>query len=157
MEIREFREGDAPALRAVFASAIHGTASAYYTREQCDAWAPADYDAAGWARRIGALAPFVAEEGGEIVGYADVQADGYIDHFFVAATAGRRGVGSALMRRIHEVAAARALSALHAQVSLAAQPFFAHWGFAIEAVQQVEVRGVTMTNARMRKTLGRAA
>jgi len=157
MDVREFREGDAPALRVVFASAIHGTASAYYTREQCDAWAPADYDAEGWARRIGALAPFVAEEGGQVVGYADVQDDGYIDHFFVAATAGRRGVGTALMRRIHEVAAARGLSALYAQVSLAAQPFFGHWGFAIEEVQQVEVCGVTMTNARMRKALGQGA
>ena len=157
MEIRDFRESDAPALRAVFASAIHGTAAAYYTREQCDAWCPADYDVAGWARRIAAIAPFVAEEDGWILGYADVQGDGYIDHFFVAAEAGRRGVGSALMRRIHEAAAARGLASLHAQVSLAAQPFFTRWGFGIERVQEVETRGVTMTNARMRKVLAGGA
>jgi len=153
VEIRAFREGDAPALRAVFASAIHGTASAYYTQEQCNAWCPADYDAEAWAQRMLGIAPFVAEEGGRIVGYADVQDDGYIDHFFVAATAGRRGVGSALMRRIHEDAAARGLTALHAAVSLAAQPFFARWGFAIEQEQTVEVRGVALCNARMRKEL----
>jgi putative acetyltransferase len=157
MEIRAFREGDAPALRAVFASAIHGTASAYYTREQCDAWCPADYDIAGWAERIAGIAPFVVEEGGEIVGYADVQNDGYIDHFFVASTAARRGVGSALMRRIHEEAAARGLTALYSNVSLAAQPFFAKWGFAIEQEQEVAVRGVTLRNARMRKDLGGGA
>jgi len=155
--IQGFREGDAPALRAVFASAIHGTASAYYTPEQCDAWAPADYDAEAWARRMRGLAPFVAEEEGRIVGYADVQDDGYIDHFFVAAEAGGRGVGSALMRRIHEVAAARGLTVLHAAVSLAAQPFFAHRGFAIEEEREVEVRGVTLRNARMRKDLGPGA
>ena len=157
MEIRDFREGDAPALRAVFASAIHGTASAYYTAEQCAVWAPAEYDAAGWAERIAAIAPFVADDAGRILGYADVQDDGYIDHFFVAAEAGRRGVGSALMRRIHDAAAARDVTALYSNVSLAAQPFFKKWGFAIEAVQQVEVRGVTMTNARMRKELGGGA
>ena len=83
-----------------------------------------------------------------------MQADGYIDHFFVAAAAGRRGVGSALMRRIHAVAAARGLSALHAQVSLAAQPFFGRWGFVVEAEQEVEANGVLFCNARMRKALG---
>ncbi len=154
MEIRVFREGDAPALRAVFSSAIHGTASAYYTQEQCDVWASADHDAEAWAQRMRGIAPFVAGEGGQIVGYADVQDDGYIDHIFVAATAGRRGVGSALMRRIHEAAAARGLTVLHAAVSHAARPFFARWGFAIEQEQTVEVRGVAFVNARMRKELG---
>ena len=103
------------------------------------------------------IAPFVAEEDGRIVGYADVQADGYIDHFFVAAAAGRRGVGSALMRRIHAVAAARGLTTLHAQVSLAAQPFFGKWGFVVEAEQEVEANGVIFRSARMRKTLGEGA
>ena len=42
--------------------------------------------------------PFVAEIEGQIVGYADLQEDGYIDHFFVSGSMARRGVGSALMR-----------------------------------------------------------
>src|SRR5262245_10903631 len=124
MEIRAFREGDSPALHAVFYSAIHGTASAYYTREQCQAWARTAHDPEQWALRMRGLKPFVAEEDGRIIGYADVQDDGYIDHFFVTAAANRRGVGSALMRRIHERAAERHLTELSAQVSLAARAFF---------------------------------
>ena len=31
-----------------------------------------------------ALRPLVAEEDGRVVGYADLQASGYIDHFFVS-------------------------------------------------------------------------
>ncbi|HEY8601286.1 MAG TPA: GNAT family N-acetyltransferase [Thermomicrobiales bacterium] len=153
MEIREFRAGDEPALREVFFSAIHGTAAADYTPEQVDAWAPAEFDRERWAERMRGIAPFVAEEDGRIVGYADVQGDGYIDHFFVAATAGRRGVGSALMRMIHATAAERGITALYSNVSLTARPFFEHWGFAVEREQQPVANGVTMTNFLMRKPL----
>ena len=151
--IRAFRDDDPPALQEVFYSAIHGTASADYTQEQIEAWAPAEVDAGRWAERMRGIAPFVAEEAGRIVGYADVQADGYIDHFFVAAAAGRRGVGSALMRQIHATAAERGIGALYSQVSMTARPFFEHWGFTVEAEQQPITRGVTMTNYLMRKAL----
>lgn len=151
--IRSFRDDDPSALHEVFYSAIHGTASADYTQEQVDAWAPAEVDAERWAERMRGIAPFVAEEAGQVVGYADVQVDGYIDHFFVAASAGRRGVGSALMRQIHEAAAERGVHALYSQVSITARPFFEHWGFVVEAEQRPVTRGVPMTNYLMRKGL----
>lgn len=153
LQVRAFREGDAPALHEVFYSAIHGTASADYTPEQVEAWAPAEFDQAAWAGRMRGIAPFVAEEDGRIVGYADVQPDGYIDHFFVAASAGRRGVGSALMRQIHAAAAERGIGAFYSNVSITARPFFAHWGFVVEAEQRPVARGVPMTNYLMRKKL----
>lgn len=153
MEVREFRPGDESALHKVFFSAIHGTASANYTPEQVNVWAPAEYDRERWAERMRGIAPFVAEDSGAIVGYADLQADGYIDHFFVAASAGRRGVGSALMRRIDATAAERGIAGLYSNVSLTARPFFEHWGFAVEQEQHPSVNGVSMTNFLMRKSL----
>lgn len=153
MHIREFKSGDEVALREVFFSAIHGTAAANYNPVQLDAWAPATYDTEQWARRMQGIAPFVAEERGRIVGYADVQEDGYIDHFFVAATAARQGVGSALMARIHAKAATRGLALLHAQVSLTARPFFERWGFTVDAQQTTSVGAVTFINFRMSKRL----
>lgn len=153
MQIREFRRGDEPALWKVFFSAIHGTAAAYYNQEQINAWAPAEMDQSRWAERMHGIAPFVAEDQGTIVGYADVQPDGYIDHFFVAATSARQGVGSLLMQRIHEAATAQNIDSLYSNVSLAARPFFEHWGFHVEAAQRVEARGVEMDNFRMRKSL----
>ncbi len=66
----------------VFFSSVHTIASHYYTREQIDAWAPADIDLERWANHIKELQPFVVELDGEIAGYADVQPNGYIDHVF---------------------------------------------------------------------------
>lgn len=151
--IRQFREEDAPALWQVYVSSIHGLASADYSPEQISAWAPDDFDPKRWADRVRELSPFIAERSGHVIGYGDVQEDGYIDHFFVAAEAARQGVGSLLMGAIHDRAAAMSIGALSAQVSLTARPFFAKWGFHVERPQTLTVRGVTLDNFSMRKLL----
>jgi putative acetyltransferase len=105
------------------------------------------------------LRPFVAEESGRIVGYADLQQlqqpqnDGYIDHFFVSGDHARRGVGRLLMNRIHERAEELELRALRSDVSLTAQPFFERFGFQVVESRVVVIRGVELANARMEKNL----
>lgn len=155
--IRSFRPGDEPALRALFHASVHGLACAHYTPEQLGAWAPLAYDAVAWNARLQANQPFVAEvdtdDGMGIAGYTDLQAMGYIDHFFVAPAHAGQGVARALMAHILAQAAQRGIGRLWADVSLTAEPFFAKSGFAVEIRQQVERQGVVLRNARMAKTL----
>jgi putative acetyltransferase len=151
--IRDFQVGDERALWAVRYSAVHQLAIADYSAEQCAAWTPPDRDPAEWAAKIQSIRPFVAELNGRIVGYGDLQPSGYIDHFFVAGDAARRGIGSALMRHIQEAAVARGIASLYSDVSITARPFFEHWGFVVESAAMVEVRGVALQNYRMRKSL----
>jgi len=153
MNIRLFRYGDEPALFAVYHSAIHQIASRDYSPEQINAWAPADLDHELWAQRMRGINPFIAELGSEIVGYADIQPNGYIDHFFVSGFHPRRGIGRALMNRIHTEAEQGQIEQLTSNVSLTAQPFFAHFGFEIVEQRQPILRGVTLPNALMRKNL----
>lgn len=149
--VRRFRTGDEAALHAVHHAAIHRIASRDYTPEQLNAWSSSDHDALAWARRMQDIRPFVAELAGAIVGYADVQPSGHIDHFFVSPDFARQGVGSLLMQQIHEEAARQGIAELTSDVSLTAQPFFARSGFEI-AEQRFPVRaGVTIPNALMRK------
>lgn len=152
-KLRNFRNGDESALRAVFYASVHELACGHYTAAQLQAWAPRQYDAAQWAERLRRNQPFIAEIGGRIAGYADLQASGYIDQFFVAGACAGQGVGRALMAHLHQAAGSRGISRLFADVSLAAEPFFARYGFGVEARQQVEVRGVVLANARMGKAL----
>ncbi|MEQ1757284.1 MAG: GNAT family N-acetyltransferase [Vicinamibacterales bacterium] len=153
VEIRPFREGDAPALWRVFYSAIRQTAAKDYTPEQIVAWAPTEFDAAKWAERMRGIQPFVAEQDGAIVGYADVQANGYIDHFFVSPTVVRQGVGSRLMQSIHDRAAVQGFERLFSDVSLTARPFYERWGFSVEEARTLTVAGVMLDNFRMSKAL----
>jgi len=147
--IRPFQPGDEPALHAVFHSAVHGIAAARYRPEQLNAWAPADYDMTQWAERIRRNQPFVAEIDAQPVAYADLQANGTIDHFFVSAARARQGIGQQLMDHILELVVQRGLSRVQAHVSLSAEPFFARNGFAVTTRQTVTVRGVPLANALM--------
>ena len=153
MQIRPFRPGDERALHAIFRSAIHDVASRDYSPEQVNAWAPAEIDWDGWGSRMRKLQPWVVEETGLLLGYADLQVDGLIDHFFVSSACQRRGVGRLLMERIHACAAERRLDHLFSHVSLTAQPFFARFGFEIVERQTVVIRSVELQNALMQKAL----
>lgn len=151
--IRRFHLGDDRSLFEVFHSAVHLVASRDYTPEQINAWAPADLDQAFWTKRMGDINPFVAEVNGKIVGYADVQPSGYIDHFFVSGHHQRYGVGKLLMSTLHGEAANLGLTELTSDVSRTAQPFFEKFGFDIIEQRTPELRGVVVPNALMRKIL----
>lgn len=151
MQIRRFRVGDEMALADVYASAIRLVACKDYTPEQIDAWAPASFDEEKWIKRMRALDPFVAEEGGVPIGYADLQPSGYIDHFFVAGNVPRRGVGRALMQTLIAQAERLGIAEMTSDVSLTAQPFFARFGFEHVERRFVTLYGVTLENARMRR------
>lgn len=153
MFIRDFIPGEQAELRQIFMSSVHEIACNFYRRDQIDAWAPQAYDERKWAERISLLRPFVAVVDDRVAGYADLQDSGYIDHFFVSGQFSRRGVGSALMGHILQVAAQREVPELSAHVSLAAEPFFAKHGFSIVRRQAVTVGGVSMSNSLMIKQL----
>lgn len=151
--IRRYRFGEEPALFKVFHSAIHLVARRDYSNEQIKAWAPLDLDQDLWTSHIRGINPFVAELPGELVGYADLQANGYIDHFFVSGHHGRCGIGTALMNHLLSEARATSLPELTSDVSRTAQPFYAKFGFTVVEQREPELRGVVIPNALMRLQL----
>jgi putative acetyltransferase len=153
MNIRRFQPGEEQALFEVYYSAIHLIARNNYSEEQLNAWAPLDLDSELWVNRINGINPFVAEIDGKTVGYADVQQNGYIDHFFVSGNYPRQGVGKALMQVIHDEAKRLNVTELTSNVSQTAQPFFERFGFVILEQRKSVIRGVELRNALMRKGL----
>jgi putative acetyltransferase len=153
VHIRRFQIGDEPALFRVYSSAIHQIARGDYTQEQIDAWAPQDLDQELWNNKMRGIQPFVAEEGAEVVGYADVQSSGYIDHFFVSGFRPRQGIGGMLMEHIHQEAVTLGLVELTSDVSRTAEPFFRRYGFRVVEQRSRVLRGVVVPNALMRKVL----
>jgi putative acetyltransferase len=153
VNIRRFQPGEELALFEVYYSAIHLIASHDYSAEQVNAWAPLNLDRELWVNRIRGIDSFVAEIDGQPVGYADVQQNGYIDHFFVSGHHPRQGVGKALMEAIHNEAQCLSLKELTSDVSLTAQPFFERFGFVIVEQRKPVVRGIELSNALMRKSL----
>ena len=153
MTIRPYRSADAPALLGIYNSAVRMTASAHYNAVQIAAWAPEDRDALAWQQRMDALRPWVLECGGQVLAYASLGVDGYIDHFFVRGGHARQGLGRHLMAHLLVLAEQQQLPQLSANVSRAAQAFFARHGFALVEHRMPVRAGVAIPNARMCKPL----
>lgn len=153
MKIRRFKIGEEAALFSVHISAIHEIASKDCSREQIEALALVDRDMDTWVDLIQRIRPFVVELDNEVVCYADLQSDGFIEHFFVSGYQPRRGIGTQLMLHIHQEASARKLRQLTSNVSKAAEPFFILHGFHVVERQHPACRDFSQKNALMRKSL----
>lgn len=153
MKIRPFQPADASALYTIFYDTVYQIASRDYNTEQCNAWAPVDYDQQLWAERLGKNKPYVLEQQGSPVAFADLQVNGYIDQFFVSAHLPRQGIGKYLMQHVLQQAKLHHMSLLTSNVSVTAQPFFQHFGFVIVQQQMPVVRGIALSNALMHKVL----
>ncbi|HHR5899945.1 TPA: GNAT family N-acetyltransferase [Providencia alcalifaciens] len=151
IDIKPYKPSDAEELHKIFYTSIHSIAASYYTKEQLDAWAPKMFKAEEWQNKMDLLMPFVAYRGNEIVGYADLQDDGYIDHFFVAQPC--CGIGTALIHQIINVAQFKRINKLWAHVSLSAEMFFKINQFEVIKRQKVTVRGMVLHNAVMVRML----
>lgn len=151
IQFRLFEHSDALSLRQVYESAVSKLTVGEYNLAQRTAWIQASADPKYWLRVLERIQPTVTLVDGKIAGYFDLQPDGLIDHFYVAASFAHQGVARAMMDEILQRAKLCDLSEIHAYVSLTAQPFFTRYGFEVVYRQNVEVGGQQLENARMCK------
>ena len=147
--LRRYSTHDAAATLQCFHRAVHQTASRDYDQRQVASWAPGDLDLDEWDRRRASVETWVAERDGRLVGFADVDTDGYIDMMFVDPDAARTGVASALLLHLVDLIRSRDGALLSVNASITARPFFERHGFTVTAEQRVERRGSVLTNYRM--------
>ena len=89
--IRDYEQVDAPAIARLFYETIRSVNRADYSEEQVEAWAPAIPDAGEWHERMAGRRTLVAAEGGEVVGFCELEEDGHLDMFYVRKEAVGRG------------------------------------------------------------------
>ena len=117
-----------------------------YSEEQVTAWAPDSYDPQHWVKRMRKIHPFVALLDNQIVGYADVQPSGYIDHFFCHHQHQEKGIGKQLFNQLLNTAMSYQLDKIFTHASQTAKPFFESRGFKLKRPQTVDIRGVKLNN-----------
>jgi putative acetyltransferase len=155
MMIRRYSpdDDDAAATLTVYLRAIRETASRDYSPEQVAVWAPTDMDLVAWGDRRAAVDTRVAVINGEVVGFSDIDNDGYIDMLFVHPAHGRLGIATALLESVLEDARRLSLPALSVRGSLTARPVFERNGFSVVERLEVELDGVALTTFAMRREL----
>lgn len=96
------------------------------------------------------LTEYVAIENGIITGFGDIDDTGYLDRLFVHKDHQGRGVATAICDLLEQTVGTDTIS-VHA--SITARPFFEKRGYVTVLQQEVERRGVKLTNFVMEKRM----
>ncbi|WP_192892079.1 GNAT family N-acetyltransferase [Vibrio bathopelagicus] len=153
VKIRNYQASDAKALWEIYFHTVRNINIRDYSQEQVEAWAPSDFEPELWKKCLYRIQPFVAELDGCVVGYTDLQPNGLIDHFFCHHEYQGKGIGRALMEHVFTIGRVRGVSRYFSEVSITARPFYERMGFNVVNEQQVDMRGVTLTNFVMEKVV----
>jgi len=149
MDVRKFRRGDEKELWELFYNTIHNINIQDYNKAQVAAWAPDDLDINFAIQKFREIDPFVVIHDGKIIGYADIQSDGYIDHFYCHHEFQGQGIGSMLFASLEKEARENGILKMYSNVSITARPFFEAMGFSVEKEQLIQVGDQQLKNYRM--------
>ncbi|MEG1427186.1 MAG: GNAT family N-acetyltransferase [Oscillospiraceae bacterium] len=147
MVIREYLVEDGREMAELFYETVHTVNAKDYTERQLAVWATGDVDLEKWNASFLAHYSLVAVEEGKIVGFGDMDEQGYLDRLYVHKDNQGKGVASAICRRLEE----RVQGKFTTHASITALPFFLKRGYRILREQQVERQGVRLTNFVMEK------
>ena len=150
--IRKYIPDDAQHLANIYYYTIHNINVQDYSEDQINAWAPSSsLELTGWKKKWETIKPLVALMDNKLVGFTEFEANGHIDCFYVHHECQGFGIGSSLMNEVFNKASDLNLKRLFAEVSITAKPFFESKGFKVVTKQNIDIRGVNLTNFIMEK------
>lgn len=147
MIIRPYQPEDCKELARLFFNTVHTVNAKDYTKQQLNAWATGTVDLEAWNHSLTEHFTLVAMENGIITGFGDMDATGYLDRLYVHRDFQGRGIASTLCDRLE----ASVSGSVTTHASITARPFFEKRGYRVIKEQQVERRGVLLTNFVMEK------
>lgn len=157
--LRPYRSDDCEALAALFYDTVHTVNRGDYSDEQLDAWATGRVDLDKLDRSFRTHETLVAEYGGVIVGFGDLDvsvecsacAVGYLDRLYVHRDFQRRGIGRSLVTALEGIAEQSGAGKMIVYASITALPFFEAMGYNRVCENTVVRNGVALKNYRMTK------
>ena len=148
MLLRQYKTADCIHLAELFYDTVHHVNAKDYTKEQLDVWADGSVDLKAWNLSFLSHFTLIAVEDERIVGFGDMDDTGYLDRLYVHKDYQRRKIATALCDELEKVCDGKKIIT-HA--SITARPFFEKRGYQVIRKQQVERKGVLLTNYVMEK------
>lgn len=148
MRIRSYQSSDIKEMAELFYNTVHTVNAEDYTGEQLDAWADGNPDLVKLDQSFQAHQTLIAEENDRIVGFGDIDRTGYLDRLYVHREYQGQGIATLLCDLLEELTEGNVIT-VHA--SITAKPFFERRGYRTVKRQQVERRGILLTNYIMEK------
>ena len=148
MDLRLYESKDIIEIVTLFYQTVHTVNAADYAPAQLNAWASGTIDHVAWDLEFKRNRTFVAVEKGKILGFADMDEQGYLDRLYVHKDHQRHGVATMLCDALEACSKA---SCFETHASITAVPFFLNRGYRIVREQTVVRCGVVLHNVVMKK------
>lgn len=145
--------GDYQTLADLFWHSVHELAGTDYTPEQIHAWAPTPIDYSYWRYRCELKRPFIFKLDQTVAGFIELDPDGQIDCHYVHPKFTRRGVATALLLHVVDIATQVKLPRLYVAASHLIKPLYLKQQFVCLRSNQVLRRGVVLENWIMERSL----
>lgn len=142
---------DLEELQALFVDTIRATCSNDYNKDQINAWTASVENIDRWNRLISHQYSIVAEIDSKIVGLAALDDPEYLDFLYVHKDYQRRGIANVLFDELKLESLHQGHYKLISDVSITAKQFFESKGFEVVKENKKEIRGVEITNYRMKE------
>lgn len=149
LKIREASLQDLPELTSLFVDTIHGVCHKDYDLKQREVWAASVQKTERWEKAIKEQYFLVAETDGNILGFASLLDDYYIDFMYVHAKFQREGIASKLFEELLKEGVRKGTKKLFSDVSITARPFFGKRGFKVIRKNSITIDQVEISNFHM--------
>jgi putative acetyltransferase len=151
--LRPFLPQDIATVAQIFRDAIEELTEDDYDDAQRAAWAASADDEASFAKRLAGQTTLLALRDSELVGFASLKGNDYIDMLYVRPEIAGEGIGTFLATAVETLARGRSAKTLSVDASDTALPFFEKLGFKPQLRQSISLDGEWLANTKMAKTL----
>lgn len=153
LHIRKLEKSDLDSCIELFRNTVHVINAQDYSPTQLNAWAPPVIDQNTFWESLSQHIAYIAEYNNQIVGFGDMSYQGYFDRLFVHKDFQRKGIATALIKKLEDEAKALGINKMYAEVSITAKPLAEAFGYHVIKQQIKEFNGESFVNFVMEKKL----
>ena len=153
MDIRKYKSTDCAEIAELFYNTVHEINAKDYTKQQLDIWATGDVDLSVWDKSFLEHNTLVAEENNIIVGFGDMDNNGYLDRLFVHKDYQGKGIATSIIIELERQSKIHGISIFSTRASITAKPFLEKHGYHVVSENKVIRNGVELINFIMEKDL----
>ena len=154
MILRKYKSDDCLKLLKLFYDTVRTVNKKDYNDEQLSVWAPDNYIEEKyntWQKSLSENFTVIAEKNGDIVGFGDIEKNGYLNRSFVHKNYQSRRIASSIVKELESYAEKICIRTIITEASTTAKPFFEKIGYSLIKEQQIEKKGIFLTNYVMEK------
>ncbi|MBO6515263.1 MAG: GNAT family N-acetyltransferase [Bacteroidia bacterium] len=151
--LRQATASDLDEMIQLFSDVVSNVNARDYTPEQLKEWLRSSSNTERWQALISEQYVVVAQHGDDLVGFASLTPDAYLDFMYVHKDHQRKGVAQTLYDHLEQQAEETNASKLQSDVSITARPFFERQGFKVVRTNHNQRNKEVLINYRMEKVL----